>query len=394
MSRVRNVDKEMLDRTRAWLLARRDGAGGFRLDSKALDNFGRAPVETTNAYIVWALTEAGEKNLAKEIAALKASAASSQDSYVVALAANVLHATGDRSAASSLMDKLARNQTAAGSVKGAVTSITRSGGEALEIEATALSVLAWMREPAYAANVEKGLQWIVESNKNGRYGSTQSTVLALRTIIAYDSAHARPKAPGRVVLTIDGKRAGEPVAFTADSKGALTLPALASDLTAGKHRIELKMEDGSSMPFSIAVKYHSTLPESAEQAQIAINVALKDRQVQEGEVTEAVVGIANKSDQPIPTPVAIVGIPGGLEVRHDQLKELVKAGKIDAYEVNRREVVLYWRALKAKEAFDLPLSLVAAIPGSYTGPASRAYLYYTDEYKTWAPGLSVSITAR
>ena len=113
-----------------------------------------------------------------------------------------------------------------------------------------------------------------------------------------------------------------------------------------------------------------------------------------GKYRDAIVSIANKSDEAIPTPVAIVGIPGGLEVRHDQLKELVKSGRIDAYEVIGREVVLYWRALKAKDKFDLPLSLVAAVPGTYTGPASRAYLYYTDEYKSWAPGLSVTIAAR
>src|SRR5213593_1262653 len=56
MSHVRAVDKDMLDRTRAWLLSRRDGKGGFNLNAKALDSFGRAPVDTTNAYIVWALT--------------------------------------------------------------------------------------------------------------------------------------------------------------------------------------------------------------------------------------------------------------------------------------------------------------------------------------------------
>jgi hypothetical protein len=50
--------------------------------------------------------------------------------------------------------------------------------------------------------------------------------------------------------------------------------------------------------------------------------------------------------------------------------------------------------LKPKDRLDLPLSLVAAIPGTYTGPASRAYLYYTDEYKSWTPGLRVNITPR
>jgi len=394
MAQVRSVDKEMLDRTRTWLLSRRDGKGGFSMNPKALDSFGRAPADTTNAYIVWALIESGEKGLEKEIASVKASAGSTQDNYVVALGANILGATRDQTGARQLMDKLARNQDAGGNVKGAITSITRSGGDALAIETTALSVLAWMRDPEYAPNVEKGLKWIVESNRSGRYGSTQSTILALRSIVAYDAAHARPKAPGRIVLSVDGKTAGVPLAFTADTKGALVLPEFASELAPGKHTVALRMEDGSNMPFSISVKYHSTLPGSAEQTQVGIQVVLKDRQIQEGGVTEAIVSIANKSDQAVPTPVAIVGIPGGLEIRHDQLKELVKSGRIDAYEVIGREVVLYWRYLKAKDKFDLPLSLVAAVPGSYTGPASRAYLYYTDEYKNWAPGLKVSITPR
>jgi len=394
MSKVRSVDKEMLDRTRAWLLSRRDGNGGFSRNARALDSFGGAPADTTNAYITWALIESGEKGLNKEIASVKTSANSTQDSYIAALAANILHSSGDHDGARQLMDKLAKNQDGGGSVKGAVTSITRSGGDALAIETTALSVLAWMREPSYAAQVQKGLKWIVEANKSGRFGSTQSTILALRSIVAYDAAYARPKAPGRIVLTVDGKTVGSPLPFTANTQGALVLPEFANNLGPGKHTVAVAMEDGSSMPFSVSVKYHSTLPGNAVEAQVGIQVALKDSQIQEGGVTEAIVSIANKSDQVIPTPVAIVGIPGGLEVRHDQLKELVKSGKIDTYEVIGREVVLYWRHLKAKDKFDLALSLVAAIPGSYTGPASRAYLYYTDEYKNWAPGLKVNITAR
>jgi hypothetical protein len=394
MAQVRSVDKEMLDRTRTWLLSRRDGNGGFSRNPKALDSFGGAPADTTNAYIVWALIESGEKGLNKEIASIKASASATEDSYIVALAANILHATADQAGAGQLMDKLAKSQDPDGRVKGAVTSITRSGGDALSIETTALSVLAWMREPSYSANVERGVKWIVESNKNGRFGSTQSTILALRAIVAYDAAHARPKAPGRVFLSLDGESIGTPVVFTSGTQGALVLPEFASALEPGKHTVTVRMEDGSSMPFSITVKYHTIQPDNADKAGFGIRVVLKDSQILEGGITEAVVSIANKSDQVIPTPVAIVGIPGGLEVRHDQLKELVKSEKIDAYEVMGREVVLYWRYLKAKDNFDIPLSLVAAIPGSYTGPASRAYLYYTDEYKNWAPGLKVSITPR
>ena len=140
---------------------------------------------------------------------------------------------------------------------------------------------------------------------------------------------------------------GVPVAFTANTQGAIVMPEFGRDLGAGKHTVVLKMEDGSSMPFSMNVKYYSVLPDSPRQTKIGMKVALKDQQMPEGGVTEAHVSITNKIDEAIPTPVAIVGIPGGLEVRHDQLKELVKSGRIDAYEVNGREVVLYWRYIKA-----------------------------------------------
>ena len=85
-------------------------------------------------------------------------------------------------------------------------------------------------------------------------------------------------------------------------------------------------------------------------------------------MTEARVVVINRTGEKVPTPMAIIGIPGGLEVRHDQLKELVKAGKIAAYEVLGRDLVLYWRAMEAEERVDLPISLVAAIPGNVHRP--------------------------
>jgi len=162
-------------------------------------------------------------------------------------------------------------------------------------------------------------------------------------------------------------------------------------LTPGSHKVELKMDKGSSMPFAVAVRYHSVRPASSDKCKVGIGVLLKDTKLAEGGVTEANVTVSNRGDEAVPTPIAIVGIPGGLEVRHDQLKELVKSGRIAAYEVIGREVVLYWREMKPGQKVELPLSLVAAVPGTYTSPASRAYLYYTDEFKQWAPGVSVKI---
>jgi hypothetical protein len=57
-------------------------------------------------------------------------------------------------------------------------------------------------------------------------------------------------------------------------------------------------------------------------------------------------------------------------------------------------VVLYWRSLAKEARVDLPISLIAAVPGTYTGPASRTYLYYTDEHKQWVDGLKIEIAPK
>ena len=392
MSACYPVDAAMLQRTRTWLLGRRDGKGGFSRNSRALDSFGGAPDDITNAYIVWSLLQAGEKGLEKEIAAVKAGAEKSEDSYFLGLAANVLIEAQDPGAAA-VVAKLSKKQEKDGAVRGAATSITRSGGLGLEIETTSLAILAWLRSPGSEANSEKAAQWLIEQCKGGRFGSTQSTIMALRAILGYDAAHARPKAPGTLILAVDGKEIGR-MPFTPDSTGTLELPSFASALTPGTHKIDLTMQDGSEMPYAIDVRYSSPKPANSDACAVRLTTSLSAKEIREGETVDVNVTVTNTKKEGLPMAVAIVGLPGGLEPRHDQLKELVKSGSIDFYEVRGREVVLYWRCMKPEQASKLVLSCIAAVPGTYRGPASRAYLYYTDDEKQWNEGLQATVTRK
>ncbi|MGH7202398.1 MAG: alpha-2-macroglobulin family protein, partial [Planctomycetaceae bacterium] len=376
MAQVRPVDSAMLARTRTWLLGRRDGQGGFKRERRALHTW-LPDADVSNAYITWALLSAGETGLDKEIDTVHKAARESKNSYVVALAANVMVLAKRRDAAIELMDRLITLQTSNGDVQGATTSIVGSGGEALSIETTALATLAWITDREYADHADAGIRYLTGMCKAGRFGSTQSTILALKAIVAQDKALAHPKSPGAAQLLVDGRPVGEPVKFDRSTQEAIELPDIASLLKPGEHTVVVKMTDGSSMPYSVAVTLHSNRPASSEACKLRLGVSLSERVMDEGAVTEARVVCENTADETVPTPVAIIGVPGGLEVRHDQLKELVKSQRIAAYEVRGRDVILYWRALEAGQTVELPLSLVAAVPGRYTGPASRAYLYYT-----------------
>ena len=396
MGKIMPVNEKMVQRTRKWLLGRRDGKGGFKRNKRALDSFGRAPQPTTNAYIVWALLESGEdpKSLEKEIAQVKKSALASKDSYVIALAANILYLSGDKESAGKLARKLAKAVAKDGHVAGADTSITRSSGRGLEIETTSLAILAWLKDDStWAAQVETSMKWLFEQCKSGRFGSTQSTILVLKAINAYDKARAKPKAPGSVQLMVDGKKFGRAVAFTKDTKGAIELPDFSSKLTPGVHTLGIVMEGGSKMPFSLAIAYNTAVPATSDTCNLKLETNLSAKEVREGEPLELTAKIM-VGEKDAPTPVAILGIPAGLEPRYAQLKELVKSGRIDSYEVIGQELVLYWRALKAGEKRSVPISLTAAVPGTYTGPASRTYLYYTDEDKYWVAGHSVKVLSR
>jgi len=393
MAQVHPVDPKMTERTREWLMKRRDGKGGFERNSRALDSFGGAPSDITNAYITWALACAEEKDIAKELDAIRDAAGKSDDPYLIALAAGALIESGRKADAAPLLKRLTTMQDKDGSIQGAKTSITRSGGISLLVETTALSVLAWLSDGAYAGNTEKAMKWLCQACEGGRFGSTQSTVLALKAIIEYDKSRARPKADGTLILSVDGKSI-ESLGFKKTTEGALEFRDFAGTLLPGEHVVTLEMKDGSPMPYSLAIEYSAEKPSDAKGCPLEIQTKVTETSVAEGNPVEVVARVRNTKDEGLPMTMAIVGLPGGLEPRHEQLKEAVKAGKFSFYEIRGREVAIYFRDLAPKAEREIVISAIGAVPGTYVGPASRAYLYYTPEEKKWTDGLRVSITPK
>lgn len=275
---------------------------------------------------------------------------------------------------------------------GATTSITRSGGEALQVEVAALALLAWLPEARHAGAVEKGLRFLADRCEAGRFGSTQGTILALKAIVACDQARSAPPAAGRVQVLIDGVAQDKPLVFDVSTRGTLTLPIAVQALPPGDHRIEVAMEGGGRMPCAISVQCHAERPDRGEAVPLALEARLTRNRVAEGEGLELRAVIQVTGTEAVASPVAILGIPGGCDLRHERLKELVQAGRIAAYEVRGRDLVLYWRQLVAGSRTDLAIDLIAAVPGSYTGPAGRAYPYYNDRLATWIDPLAIEIT--
>ncbi|MFZ6676805.1 MG2 domain-containing protein [Undibacterium sp. Tian12W] len=391
-----SVDTAMLARTANWLKARRDGNGGYQRDAKALDSFGRAAPEVTDAYITWALVSAGESGLDKEIGKSVKLAETTQDAYQLALASGTMLAPSAKTAVSdkarrAAVDKLVGMQNANGSWTNADHSITRSGGSNLHIETTSLAILTMLKSDGHLEQARKGITWL-QANRSGfgQWGATQATVLALKAMIAFDEATRVAPTAGKVSLLVDGVVVSEK-SYEAGKREPLLFNDFENLLTPGKHNITLKTSSGSALPYSMAIEYRSNEPASSNTAVINLNTSLAKADLKMGETVRLNAVISNKTQTGQPMSLVRLGLPGGLTFQNWQLKEMREKGQIDFYETRAREVILYFRDMKPGEVKKLAVDLVATVPGSYTGPASSAYLYYNDTDKTWTTPLAIRI---
>jgi hypothetical protein len=407
MARVHDVDPAMVRRTRDYLLGQRDGKGGFRRNPRALDTFGRAPDHITNAYIVWALTEGGkEEDVTAELNALHEKAKASKDPYFLALVANALINRGRTAEALPLLRTVADAQKDDGRLEALQTSITGSGGRDLQIETTSLAVLGWLKANpgTFNAAVQKAVRWVGrQRGGHGAFGSTQSTILALKALIAYTRAHKRSVEAGELRLYVGDDLAARR-SFGAGVTEALTLelPDAERRLRPGRNKVRVEVTGRNVFPYTLSWSYRTPTPASAAGCPVRLSTALAKAALREGDAVRLTVKAKNVSGKDQGMAVAVVGLPGGLALPEDlkQLKEHTlppPAGRrptLGAFEVRGRELVLYWRNLAAGEEVEVPVDLVCRVPGRYAGPASRAYLYYDADRKHWVEPLRVSIAAK
>jgi hypothetical protein len=380
-----DVSNDMVKRTASWIMSRKDGKGGFKKNPRALDQFGRASDAVTNGYIVYALSEAGyQKDVAKEFEAAYKAAKASNDGYQLAMMSNTLNNFDDKREAE-IMKQLLKVQKADGSFK-SDHSITRSGGKSLQIETTAIAVLALLKaDKPNPVALNKAVQFLVTSRGSyGGFGSTQGTVLALKALTEYAAASKKTEEAGTLQCFVDGKLVATKD-YEAGAKGTIEFTGLEKYLKEGKHKIKVQYKGTkTALPYTMAINYNTTLPKSSEQCNVDVAANLNAKSCKVGETVRLTTEVKNKHDKGMPMTMAVVGIPSGLSAQPWQLKELQEKGKIGFYEITDNYVVFYFRDMAPNAAHTINLDLKAEVPGSFEAPASSGYLYYTNEYKCWS----------
>ncbi|AEV97489.1 hypothetical protein A4D02_30685 [Niastella koreensis] len=376
-----NVDKHMLERTKKFLLGRRDGKGGFSLSTGGYDRFASVPDKIANTYIVYALTQAGlgnDINLEYETAVKKA--LESNDGYQLAMMA--LSASNMKREKDLQMLMNALNTNYLKSDLAAETSVVNSRDASLRVETASLYALALMRQPSPDMGILNNLiARILKEKSYYGYGSTQATVMALQAIVAYSKLIGRLSENPQITFTMND----------IDVKGDSALPAIVQE---GKNVFSVQYQENGGIPYNLQVSYNTFTPPNSEKAELKLFTQLAAAQTKVGETVRMDISVTNKKSGLQPMAVAKIGIPAGLSVQPWQLKDIMEKNQVAYYEIFDNYLVLYWMGFAPNETKTIKLDLKAEIPGTYKGKASNTWLYYTPEHKHWNDGIEVEVLAK
>ncbi len=388
------VDQKMLDRTSTWLMSHKDGKGGFAREKHAYHDFGRISDDILNAYIVYALAEGGYTDIKKEFETSYKKAVDSKDPYMLAMMTNAAYSLKENSKGDEALKTLISKQDKDGGFNGLTHSITYSQGQSLYIETTSLAIMAMLKAPAKsAAELTKAVQYLVSTRSgSGVFSSTQGTILALKALTEYAKASKKTTEDGTIAIYVDGKKVIEKN-YKAGDNTAITADGLEQFISGeGKHTVKVKyIGVKTPLPYSLAINWSTSLPNSDKECNIDLKTKLASTTANVGETVRLTATISNKKDIEVPSTMAIIGIPAGFSIQPWQLKELQEKKVFDYYEIKGNNVAVYYRGMAAKAVKEINLDLKAEMPGEYDAPASAAYLYYTNEFKTWSGTNKITI---
>ena len=363
-----------LEAVRRRLLAAPAGQAGWSTDMAKGQAF------NLTAYVAWGLARAGEPS-EKALRWLAARTDQVRDPYGLALAA-LAFLTADPDAgvgqragrASGRLGEPGRERASRGSPRGRPASARADTRRA--IETTALAIQALLldgrhRPLAYDA-LDRLIQW---RGKDGRFGTTQSTILALKALLAADAGASKR---GDMTVRIERGEASETFELPADSteRRRATFagpgPASLAVSAVGPGRVRATVSRTSWVPWT-------PLPEA--KSRLAFSVRYPDEALQAGRRAEATVRVLNVTDDKPASVVTLeVGIPPGCTVSPRDV-----TGKAARIELGERHVVIYLRDLAPREERTFRVRFTPRYALDVVTAPSLAYEYYVPEEAVLVP---------
>ncbi len=409
MSRVYEIDADLVRRAADWLLSQQEADGTWKNDRglvhentwQQLEN-DRLPV---TAYIVWSLVDAGFENeggTKKGLDYVREFERQASDPYVLALVANALVA-GDLKSGTALSpsteDALSRlagmAQRDGDSVfwSSKVATFMGGKGDVGSIETTALAALALMRGDRSPELANGALTFLIKQKDDfGTWHSTQATVLSLKALLQ-NLRSGTENVNATVTVTLNGSQA-KTVKVNPENFDVVQLLSFEDINPGAENTIEINVEGQGNLMYQLSGSYylpwdklaaHPELTQAGEK--VSIDVAYDRAQLAVDDTVNVMVTVRlNEAGAHADQALIDLGIPPGFSVVTDDLTALVKNYKdvpadyafplISRYEMTGRQVLIYANNLSSAAPLTFTYRMQARFPLKVQSPASSAYDYY------------------
>ena len=412
MSRVHEVDPDLLRRAADWLFSQQAGDGSWENDrglvhESTWSSLGNDRLPVT-AYIVWSLVDAGfgsDGRTDQALAYIQENQTQAEDPYVLAMVANALVAADQQAGRElkpvtiSVLDRLAvmaKQDGSNASWQSGVATFMGSEGQTSSIETTALAALALLRSDQHPDLANSALTFLVRQKDSfGTWYSTQSTVLALKSLL--ESVRSGSEDMDAVVtVTLNG---GQTRTLNVNAENNDVVQLLSFDdvnpgqenvvaiLVEGKGSLMYQVSGSYYLPWELLPQYGDLLP---EKDLVSIDVAYDRTRLSVNDTVEVSVNInLNQPGGQAESALIDLGVPPGFSVQTEYLAALVARFNdvpsdyalptIERYELTSRQILVYVSNLSEGSPLSFSYRLQAKYPLVAQTPASSAYDYYNPD---------------
>ena len=406
MAKVWPIDRGIIDRTQAFLIRNQNADGTWdkigATHGESIERMGDAKLLLTS-YVVWSLQDSGMKveqlpQLQNAIDYIRAHAKDAKDNpYVLALVANALaaHDAKDDRTFEVLKRlealKVAKPDWKAVHFPGPGTSLAYSRGDGVDVETTALAVLAMVRSGQFNNTVNQALTYLVKAKGgDGAWGSTQATILALKALIAGASG---PQQDGTAEFTIlvNGKEAAKG-AITPENADVMQLFDLKDATQVGANEVEIKVNGKTNLMYQVVGRHFAPWkPEAAVKPVIEVAVDYDRTELAAGDLLKAKATLKYHGDVPTYMVIVDLGIPPGFNVEAGDFAELVGAKKVEKFTITPRQVTLYLGDVKPGDVKTFDYTLKPKYPIKAKTPATVAYEYNTPKNRATTQPVELTV---
>lgn len=390
MSRVYDVDPDVIARTRDWLIRQQLPNGSWKPDTQfinegATNRFNTDALRIT-AYIAWALESAEYKGPAIDKARqfIAEHLDSKMDAYTLAVVANfAVENSKDSDLARRAFEMLRDAATEKGEFiwwTAPETSVYATGDSAA-VETTGLAVQAFLKAGGYSDAARKALAWIAsKKNGDGNWGTTQATIMALRALLAA-SEQSGSDAHGVVDVVLNGTKV-KTLEINKENNDLLHQFVFPLPSPQGDNEVQLRFSGQGGMAYQIAGRYFVPWQHAETTEPLAITVTYDRTRLSQDQIVTSTATIRNNMEKTANMVMVDLGIPPGFDLLSEDLQDMVqktanaKSGRLEKFSMTATQAILYFDSIAPHDSFKIHFRLQAKYPIRADGFASRVYEYY------------------